>query len=213
MQRVSAQPFGGRDAADLLRSATCSATVSVRLGTDCKEAAEKGVLTMLKSRRLLQGPGGGQALRLFVHEHVPVTLVIRFTLHVLLLSGGDAATSKESRRSMTRLDEAQFGACVSFLPWGSIRLKIRSDSEKQDRSKFKVCGARRISRSLRGCLGWSCACRPQRGLLTWSKMPRRRSCQGVVAELLRLLSLLVVGHVHRCCRSQDASQAVWAVVR
>ena len=140
VQRVSAQPFGGRDAADLLRSATCSATVSVRLGTDCKEAAEKGVLTMLKSRRLLQGPGGGQALRLFVHEHVPVTLVIRFTLHVLLLSGGDAATSKESWRSMTRLDEAQFGACVSFLPF-------------------------------------------------------------------------VVGHVHRCCRSQDASQAVWAVVR
>ena len=27
-------------------------------------------------------------------------------------------------------------------------------------------------------------------------MPRRLSCQGVVAELFRLLSLLVVGHVH-----------------
>ena len=51
----------------------------------------------------MQGPRGGQALRLFVREHVPVTLVIRFTLHVLLLFGGDAATLKESWRSMTRL--------------------------------------------------------------------------------------------------------------
>ena len=52
VQPVCAQPFGGRDPADLLRSATCSATVSVRLGTDCKEAMEKRVSTMLTSRRV-----------------------------------------------------------------------------------------------------------------------------------------------------------------
>ena len=41
--------------------------------------------------------------------------VIRCTLHVLLLFGGDAATWKESWRSMARLDGSQFGACISCL--------------------------------------------------------------------------------------------------
>ena len=41
--------------------------------------------------------------------------VIRFTLHVLLLFGGDAATWKESWRSMARLDGSRLGACISFL--------------------------------------------------------------------------------------------------